>query len=389
MGLVMTAEFISFKRIGISMAMFIVAGAACAGIRIVPQDSGVNVRLRGISATSADVAWASGREGTVLRTTDGGEHWQVIKVPDAGELDFRDVEGFDADTAVILSIGPGESSRIYRTNDGGKTWQLALHNRDPRAFFDCMAFDGERGWILGDPVDGRFQVFATDNGGRDWRLLEDGPTAMAGEAAFAGSGTCIARIGDSIVVGTGGTVSRLHFRHDDATSWRSIDSGLGQGVASAGVFSISPLPPGRDMIVVGGDYQREGSPSDAARFASVVDALGKANPEASMHQGFRRSAQQPAATAGYRSGVACQAGGDDTYCLAVGPTGVDLLRGRHWESLSDVGYDAIDLVDATGWVSGDAGRIARIEIVAGTADDASAASNADQGVRSRSPVHTP
>ena len=76
----------------------------------------MTVRLRGISAVDANIAWASGREGTVLRTLDGGKTWTNVSVPDAKALDFRDIEGFDANTAVVLSIGPGDASRVYRTD---------------------------------------------------------------------------------------------------------------------------------------------------------------------------------------------------------------------------------------------------------------------------------
>jgi photosystem II stability/assembly factor-like uncharacterized protein len=131
---------------------------AAPAATVVAQASGVTVQLRGISAVDARVAWASGRKGTVLRTVDGGAHWQAIHVAGAEKLDFRDVEGFDADRAIVLSIGPGADSRVYRTVDGGNSWELVLQNADPRAFLDCMAFDGERGWMLGDPVDGAFQV---------------------------------------------------------------------------------------------------------------------------------------------------------------------------------------------------------------------------------------
>src|SRR3546814_6819863 len=62
--------------------------SAGGGVRVLPQDSGVDVRLRGISAVDADVAWASGAKGTVLRTLDGGRHWRRIVVPGADELDF-------------------------------------------------------------------------------------------------------------------------------------------------------------------------------------------------------------------------------------------------------------------------------------------------------------
>src|ERR671926_1924389 len=110
------------------------------------QDSGTRVRLRGVSAVSARVAWASGAGGTFARTTDGGQTWQAGQVPGAAELDFRDVDAFDADTAYLLAIGPGDRSRIYKTNDGGRTWALQFQNRRPAAFFDCMAFwDARRG----------------------------------------------------------------------------------------------------------------------------------------------------------------------------------------------------------------------------------------------------
>ena len=46
-----------------------------------PQNSNTTASFRGISAVSADVAWASGTGGTFLRTTDGGKTW--VAVPSA------------------------------------------------------------------------------------------------------------------------------------------------------------------------------------------------------------------------------------------------------------------------------------------------------------------
>src|SRR3546814_6854277 len=140
----------------------------------------------------------------------------------------------DVCSSDLLAIGPGEASRVYRTEDGGEHWQLALDNRDPRAFFDCMVFEGQRGWLLGDPVAGRFQVHATDDGGRSWRLLPDGTRAEAGEAAFAASGTCIAGAGVALAVATGGSRSAVHFRRDGVGQWRRVASGLVE-IGSAGV----------------------------------------------------------------------------------------------------------------------------------------------------------
>ena len=44
------------------------------------QTSGVTVRLRGVSAVSDRIAWASGADSAVLRTTDGGATWTKLKV---------------------------------------------------------------------------------------------------------------------------------------------------------------------------------------------------------------------------------------------------------------------------------------------------------------------
>ena len=106
------------------------------------QASPVTGRLRGVSAVSSEVAWASGVNGTVLRTTDGGRRWQVLPVPGAEQLDFRDVDAMSDSVAYALSIGAGETSRIYKTADGGAHWDLQFANKDPGIFLDAMAFSG-------------------------------------------------------------------------------------------------------------------------------------------------------------------------------------------------------------------------------------------------------
>jgi photosystem II stability/assembly factor-like uncharacterized protein len=327
-------------------------------VTVVAQDSGVAVRLRGISAVDANVAWASGREGTVLRTIDGGAHWQAMPVAGAEKLDFRDVEGFSADSAVVLSIGPGADSRVYRTDDGGRSWQLSLQNADPRAFFDCMAFEGEHGWMLGDPVDGAFQVYASADGGRTWALRPGAmPPAEKDEAAFAASGTCIAITpwARRMAVGGGGA-ARAFVDAGDATAsaatgagsrWRAYATPLPSRVPAAGIFSAARA--GGDMLLVGGDFEHEDAPGSAA--------LAQLRDDGSV---IVSALPDPRA---YRSGVAC-AGEARPRCVAVGPTGVDALVDGRWQPLADTGYDAVDLAaDGRGWASGDQGRIARVIVL--------------------------
>src|SRR3954470_12378866 len=106
----------------------------------IKQNVNTTASFRGLSIVSEKIVWASGTGGTVIRTVDGGTTWDVMTVPGAEKLDFRDIEAFDADTAYILSIGNGENSRIYKTTNGGGTWNLQFTNKNPKAFFDAIAF---------------------------------------------------------------------------------------------------------------------------------------------------------------------------------------------------------------------------------------------------------
>jgi photosystem II stability/assembly factor-like uncharacterized protein len=107
--------------------------------KLTPQQSNTTNLIIGISPVSKKVVWASGINGTFLRTTDGGKHWTVGVVPGAETLQFRDVQGVSEKVAYLLSIGVGPDSRIYKTTDGGQSWTLQFQAADP-AFYDCFAF---------------------------------------------------------------------------------------------------------------------------------------------------------------------------------------------------------------------------------------------------------
>ena len=130
------------------------------------ENSITKAGLRGIHAVGNGVAWASGSNGTILRTEDGGYMWQSCAMPPGGEkLDFRGIWAWDANTAVAMSSGPGDLSRLYKTTDGCSSWKLLFTNPDKDGFWDAIIFlDRDRGLILGDPVDGRFVLFFTLNG---------------------------------------------------------------------------------------------------------------------------------------------------------------------------------------------------------------------------------
>src|ERR1043165_6004247 len=191
--------------------------ASSVGWAQTAQNSRTDVPLRGISAVSDKVAWASGTRGTVLRTVDGGTTWQTLVIADADALDFRDIQAFDQNTAFVLSIGQGDLSRIYKTSDGGKIWQMQFSNSDPKAFYDCFAFwDSTHGIAVSDSVDGKFPLIATTDG-MNWNpvAVKKMPAALPAEGAFAASGTCIATFGKNDVwFGIGGPAQRVFHSAD-------------------------------------------------------------------------------------------------------------------------------------------------------------------------------
>ena len=52
--------------------------------KLTPQDSGTTQGLIAVSPVDSRVVWASGRGGTFLLTTNGGETWKAAVVPGAG-----------------------------------------------------------------------------------------------------------------------------------------------------------------------------------------------------------------------------------------------------------------------------------------------------------------
>ena len=324
------------------------------------QTSGTGAQLRGISAVSATVAWASGAQGTVLRTVDGGQTWTRLPVPESEELDFRDIQAFDQNTAFILSIGEGDKSRIYKTSDGGKSWQLQFTNRDPKAFYDCFAFwDSKHGIALSDAVDGTFPLISTSDGAT-WAAVKTKsmPAALAGEGAFAASGTCIATYGKSDVwFGTGIPAARVFHSHDRGANWTVAETPVLHGTASQGIFSLFFWSE-KDGVAVGGDYQ---NPTDADKNAAVTHDGGKSwSLSASFPRGYRSSVDQgtlSGAMQGRGVLVAVGTGGTD-YSLDWGKDWVAEMTNVPGMHADNHAYNAVSCFQDTCWAVGPEGAIA-------------------------------
>ena len=309
--------------------------------------TGSTASLRGVSAVSASTAWSSGSEGTVLRTVDRGATWQQVGPPGTESLQFRDIEAFDANRAVILSIGNGSDSRIYVTSDGGQSWTLAFENDDPNAFYDCMTFfDNRRGLALSDPPDGvKFRILATADGGQSWHVVDPAgmPPALAGEFAFAASGQCIVSDhGRRAWFGTGGGAEARVFRSNDRGQTWSVSATPILSSPSAGIFALAFNGQQRGLAV-GGDFLAPTASPD--NFASTRD-------------GGSTWQLLPGAPPEYRSGAAWV---DGHSAIAVGPSGSDVSTngGTTWHRFDEGSLHTTDCASPVScWASGANGRAA-------------------------------
>jgi photosystem II stability/assembly factor-like uncharacterized protein len=215
--------------------------------------------LRGLSAASGTV-WASGTQGTVIRSGDDGKTWSVMTVPGAEKLDFRGIHAFDANSAVMISSGPAQEgqARIYHTSDGGKSWTQVYQEKTPGVFFDAIAFwDRKHGIVLSDPVEGHFALFITGDGGVTWTPLHSPamPPALANEGAFAASNSCLTVQGEGNVwFSTGGAqVARVFHSNDRGRTWSVAETPLHPKNASSGIFSLG-FQDDKIGVAAGGDY---------------------------------------------------------------------------------------------------------------------------------------
>jgi photosystem II stability/assembly factor-like uncharacterized protein len=341
------------KRIFALAALLFVIGVAPAaaarpGYAWHETATGTTAHFRGLSAVSATTAWVSGytpTEGVVMRTTDGGATWQDVSPLGTAGLQFRDIEAFDADDAVTMSIGSNPTDfRIYVTHDGGQTWDITFVNSEPTAFYDCMTFfDRNRGLALSDPPDGvHFRVIATDDGGMSWHVTGLQMPAAPGEYAFAASGQCLTSDhGHRAWFGTGGSGASV-FRSDDrGVSWTMAPTPMLFG-PTAGINGLAFDGQERG-IAVGGDFTLPAASPDA--FARSFD-------------GGSTWSLVPGAPQEYRSGVTWV---DGQTAIAVGLSGSDVSTdfGATWTRFDDGSLDTVDCASPEAcWSSGAAGRVA-------------------------------
>ena len=332
------------------------------------QISGTTASLRGIHAVNSQIAWASGSNGTILRTLDAGQHWTACATPPDGvKLDFRGVWAWSGTDAMVMSSGPGDLSRVYKTTDGCRHWHLFATNPDPTGFWDAMVFQTPRkGFLLGDPVNHRFVFMTTTDGGVTWKRsaapgLATGPTATG---AFAASNTSL--LGgprEPVLFGTGGAwIYRQSYQGTvDLTAkpgtpirmrevWTATQAPFASAGPASGIFSLGyhagPTKGyGYTLVAVGGDYTKPNDSTGTAAWST----------DGGLH--WTAAAHPPH---GYRSAVAWDSAAHVWIAAGINGSDISYDDGRTWKSLGNDNWNALSLP----FIVGPHGRIGRLNMVA-------------------------
>lgn len=302
--------------------------------------------LRGIAAVDSLVCWASGSGGTVLLSVDGGKNWLDRSVPGMDTIQFRDIQAFNKDTALVISAGL--PALIFKTTDAGKTWNLKYENLGAGVFFDAMDFwDINNGIAFSDAPEDRLLIIRTNDGGESWTALPDSlcPKVLQHQGGFAASGTCLRALDSGrVIIGLGGDEATVLLSTDYGLNWSKSKAPLDSGAPSKGIYSFAG--DANVLFCSGGDY--------------LGDSLSLNTLAKSLDQGQSWTlVEEPSVSGYYRS---CISFVDSETIFAVSRTGTSysLDRGKNWKQISGQYYSLSTGKDYSLWASGSNGRIAQL-----------------------------
>lgn len=325
-----------------SLLFFFLIIAGCVSAQTIQLlDSAKTPSIRGLSVVNDNIVWVSGANGMIGRSIDGGATFKWTKVDGFAKTDFRDIEAFDTNTAIIMGIDtPGV---ILKTIDGGISWKIVFMDKRPGMFLDAMEFFNEKsGVVIGDPINGKIFMAVTVDGGDNWRTMPEQlvPAAEKGEAMFASSGTNIRSVGkNELLFITGGTYSRIFIRND------KILLPIIQGKETTGANSLAVWDK-KTFAVVGGDFMNAAS---TEKNCVLTKNAGKT---------FNVPATPPF---GYRS---CVEYLSKSKLITCGITGVDVSEdgGNNWRTISATGFHVVRKAKKgkAVFLAGAKGRVAKL-----------------------------
>ncbi len=180
------------------------------------QVSGVTATLTSVYCVNPSTAWVCGYTGTVLRTQNSGVNW--INCTGNGipiTVSLISISGNPALTTDAIVAGySGTDTWVWRTTNNGLNWTQVFYQAT--GFIDAVCLtSSSNGFMIGDPVGGRWSLWKTTNSGANWDstglfLPQVGTT----EAGWNNAMVCIPPY---IWIGTNNT--KIYYSSNNGTNW--------------------------------------------------------------------------------------------------------------------------------------------------------------------------
>lgn len=128
--------------------------------------------LNGVHFINEMTGWAVGMDGLILKTMDGGINWNEIKWKPGTELTA--VFFTNADSGWVV----GKQGIIFQTTDGGESWIDQGINGEIYGNVDVFFINNNVGWIVADAYWGS-TILRTTDGGQHWAWHKPSPPVYA------------------------------------------------------------------------------------------------------------------------------------------------------------------------------------------------------------------
>ena len=242
--------------------------------------SHLNLEITAIHMIDATRGWAYANNSNpfprfILRTTDGGNHWNDV-TPKASPVNPRSI-AFDFPTvsnAWVMIQQPTQNGDVFKTSvfsttDDGQSWQETTLSENNCAGGQIRFLNSEDGWIffsiLGDQTGTEAaDIFRTTDAGKTWTKVSStnsSPSALP----LSGDNKSLTFLNKSTGWATGTAATKnfawLYATHDGGQTWHHQTLPFPPGV-TPGTLSVSPptfFNEKDGMLFVGGFNSGEGT----------------------------------------------------------------------------------------------------------------------------------
>jgi photosystem II stability/assembly factor-like uncharacterized protein len=286
----------------------------------------------GLDSWDSKYIWASGTNGTILRSADGGNSWKEHIYEKADSLQFRAIKALSATEALVMSAGEGAASQLFQfsTKDG---WKHLYSMANEDGFLDAIElFPNGTAIAYGDAIDSSYFILLSDETFSNWKRIYKTPIPGVSEGGFASSGTNIA-IGQNgkawIGTGAGGNANVL-ISEDYGETWTREETPMVKGEA-AGITAIRQHK--NYLFIAGGDLAIS---EEYTNNLFLSDTNGKQ----------WQALDQPL-TKGAFYGAALNTYNEAFQYIVCGPAGADIWLSSEvgWQKISDHNLWTVEFID--------------------------------------------